>query len=302
MISERRIASEAAGGSLRQALVSAIRRLSKAGVDTACLDAEVLLGDVLNVTREQLLSMLEMTLSEEQGSHYETALARRLEREPVAYISAKQEFWSLDFAVTPDVLIPRPETERLVEVALMMAVRTNSKSLAILDVGTGCGAVAISLAKELTTAQVWATDISLAALDVARGNATRHRLAERIKFLCGDLFLPVEGEKFSMIVANPPYVCSREIADLAPEVSRWEPRSALDGGVDGLKFYRAMAKYSWRFLAPEGVIVVEIGADQGRAVKEQFIGNGRYTDVTLFQDYAGRDRVIAARNCISMAG
>jgi release factor glutamine methyltransferase len=302
MISERRIASEASGGSLRRALVSAIGRLSKAGVDTARLDAEVLLGHILNVTRGQLISMLEVTLSDEQESLYETALARRLEREPVAYISAKQEFWSLDFAVTPDVLIPRPETERLVEVALMMAARMNSTPLAILDVGTGSGAVAISLAKELTTAQVWATDVSLAALDVARGNAARHGLGERVKFLCGDLFVPVEGEKFSMIVANPPYVCSREIADLAPEVSRWEPRAALDGGVDGLKFSRAMAKHSWRFLAPDGVIVVEVGANQGPAVKEQFIGTGRYANVILFQDYAGRDRVVAARNCISMAG
>lgn len=298
MISQSDIARGTGCRSLHQALISGVERLSRAGIDTARLDTEVLLGDVLDITREQLVSGSGIPLTEEQVRRYEAVLRRRLEREPVAYIVGRQEFWSLDFHVTADVLIPRPETERLVEIARTLAADSNTRApFRILDVGTGSGAVAISLAKELPLAKVWAADISTAALAIARGNAARNGQLEKINFLCGDLFAPVKNEagKFALIVSNPPYVRRNEIAALAPEISHWEPRLALDGGADGLDFYRRIAAQASYYLALHGAVVLEIGSDMGEAVAKLFDADGRYESAKIYQDYAGRDRVVVAQ-------
>jgi release factor glutamine methyltransferase len=297
MISESITSNSTAAPGLRAAQASAGQRLRRAGIDTALLDAELLLGHVTFMTAAQLLSSPNRTLTGAQAERFEDVLRRRIEREPVAYITGWREFWSLDFHVTPEVLIPRPDTERLVEIALALAAGSApSGPPRILDLGTGSGPIGVSLAKELPFAELWATDISAAALTIARGNAARHGVAEKIRFHCGDLFEPVAGEreKFAVIVCNPPYLRSAEIAGLAPEVSRWEPHTALDGGADGMDFYRRIAGQSWSYLAPNGAVVVEIGAGMGPAVAKIFAATARYGEARIYSDYAGRERVVAA--------
>lgn len=283
---------------VRELLSQGVRCLAAAGIDSARLDAEVLLGHVLAMTREQLVVAAELRLQADQVQRFESLLQRRLNREPVAYITGKQEFWSLDFHVTRDVLIPRPETERLIEVALTLAAESGSdKPLRVLDIGTGSGVIAVSLATELPWAEIVATDVSMAVLEVAQGNAMLNGVADRITFLPGDLFAAIAGDvaAFDLIVANPPYIRRAEIATLEPEVSRWEPRGVLDGGVDGLDFYRRIAAETWQFLTPGGALALEIGADMGGEVCAILNQAGRYRDVAVFQDYAGRDRVVGAK-------
>ncbi|MGH7875167.1 MAG: peptide chain release factor N(5)-glutamine methyltransferase [Candidatus Binatia bacterium] len=284
---------------LREALAFGVQHLNAAGIATARLDAEVLLGHVLNLSREQIMvSAADRVLDRAQIDRYQELLQLRFARAPLAYLTGRQEFWSLDFQVTPDVLVPRPDTERLVEIALMLTSSASVvRPLRILDIGTGSGAVAITLAKESPLAALWATDVSPAALEIARSNASRHGVAERISFFCADLFRPFAAglDRFDLIASNPPYVRSADIADLAPEVSQWEPRLALDGGADGLDFYRRFAAELSSCLTPGGAIAVEIAADTGAQVSELFVGAG-YTKVEIFQDYGGRDRVVVAKN------
>ena len=286
-------------------LGQAVKRLARAGIESARLDAEVLLGHAMAMSREQLVAGAGSRLGAEQAERFEALILRRLRREPVAYITARQEFWSLDFQVTRAVLIPRPETERLIEVALRLAARLRSdKAVRLLDVGTGSGAIAVSLAKELPAAKIFATDISPAALAVARANASLNDVARQMTFLSGDWFgaLGDEAARFDLIVSNPPYLQSDEIATLEPEVSEWEPRAALDGGGDGLDFYRQIAAQAGRFLTPNGAVVVEIGALMGSGVAALFNRAGFYRDVTIVQDYAGRDRVAVAKIAADLVG
>ncbi|HTF92960.1 MAG TPA: HemK/PrmC family methyltransferase, partial [Verrucomicrobiae bacterium] len=181
---------------LREALVSAVQRLNGAGIETARLDAEVLLGHALAMTREQILVSAERLLDRAQLERYQELLQLRLAHAPVAYITGRQEFWSLDFQVTSRVLVPRADTERLVEIALMLKSSLSATGpLRILDIGTGSGAVAISLASELPHAAFWATDVSQAGLEIARSNAARVGVAERISFICTDLFGPFAAER-----------------------------------------------------------------------------------------------------------
>jgi len=290
---------------LRDVIGQAAQILTRAGSESATLDAEVLLGHALAMTREQLIVMADSPLGAEPAERFQSLLARRLQREPVAYIIGGQEFWSLDFQVTRDVLIPRPETERLIEVALLLAAQMRSEQpLRVLDIGTGSGAIAVSIAKELPSARIYATDISPSALAIARRNATLNGVVERITFLCGDLFAALADHEaqFDLIVANPPYIRRAEIATLKPEVSQWEPSAALDGGADGLDFYRRIAAQAGQFVAPNGTIALEIGAGMGSEVTSILIQAGCFQDVKIVHDYAGRDRVAVAkvaadRNC-----
>jgi release factor glutamine methyltransferase len=290
---------------VRDLLSQGVRGLAAAGIDSARLDAEVLLGHVLAMTHEQLIVAADLPLSAEQVQRFAALWQRRLSREPVAYITGKQEFWSLDFHVTRDVLIPRPETERLIEVALTLAAELGSgKPLRVLDIGTGSGAIAVSLATELPSAEIIATDVSTVALEVAQGNAMLNGAANRITFLPGDLFAALGGDiaAFDLIVSNPPYIRRAQIATLEPEVSRWEPRGALDGGADGLDFYRRIAAQAWQFLTLNGALTLEIGADMGGEVSSVFNRAGLYREVAVFQDYAGCDRVIGAKVATNSVG
>jgi release factor glutamine methyltransferase len=206
--------------------------------------------------------------------------------------------------VGPDVLIPRPETERLVELALSLAAPlTSTKPLRVLDLGTGSGVIAVSLATEIPAAEIIATDISPAALAVARQNARINGVAERIEFCCGDLTdaLADQASPFNLILSNPPYIRHADVAALEPEVSLYEPRAALDGGADGLDFYRRIAAGAWRFLAPNGALALEIGADIGQEVCALFNQTGRYQEIVVLQDYAARDRVAVAKGRVDPA-
>ena len=289
---------------VRELLSRAVSCLATAGIDSARLDAEVLLGDVLTMTREQLIVAAHLSLQAHQVQRFEALLQRRLEREPVAYIIGRQEFWSLDFQVSRDVLIPRPETERLIEVALLLAAQSRSdKPVRVLDIGTGSGAIAVSIAKELPSARIYATDISPTALAIARRNAKLNGVIERINFRGGDLYTAIADQeaRFDLIVANPPYIRRAEIATLKPEVSQWEPRAALDGGADGLDFYRRIAAQAGQFLAPKGTIALEIGAGMGSEVLPILIQAGVFQDVKIVHDYAGWERVAVASVATDLA-
>jgi release factor glutamine methyltransferase len=271
------------------------------GITSGAIDAEVLLAWVLSARREELVLAANSLLDDATVHAYEGALARRLRREPVAYITGKREFWSMDFKVTTDVLIPRPETELLVEIALAMARGfSRARPLRILDLGTGSGAVAVALASELPDAEIVATDLSAEALRVAAANAAENGMVARIRFARGDLFEALEAaEPFDLIVSNPPYVRSSEIDALEAEVSGWEPRLALDGGPDGLDYYRRIADGAFSHLAPNGSMAVEVGHGMGNDVAAQFKNASAFSQTEIHYDYAGKERVVAARKTCS---
>lgn len=280
------------------ALQEAAYLLSAAGIASARLDAEILLRHVLEMKQEALFLNHARPLTGEEQQLFRRVLARRTAREPLAYITGSKEFWSLDFLVTRDVLVPRPETECLVETALQLVGQGDeSGSLRILDLGTGSGVVAVCLHKELPDAEIWATDISSAALDIARINGDRCGVGAMIHWLQGDLFAPLAGRtgSFKLIVSNPPYIRTGELASLAPEIHAWEPRSALDGGADGLNYYKRIIAEGHRYLAAGGHIVLEIGADMADKVARLFASTESYTEACVHRDYAGKDRVVAAK-------
>ena len=278
-------------------LRQAAQRLISRGIESGALDAEILLGHVLGTGPEQIVVAANTPLDDVDAWAYERLLSRRLRREPTAYITGKREFWSLDFSVSPDVLIPRPETELLVEIALTLAREFCSvRPLRIIDLGTGSGAIAVALASELPGAKIIATDVSAAALAVAEDNAVKNGVAEKISFIQGDLFDVIEAENpVDLVVSNPPYILRSDIETLEPEVSRWEPRCALDGGLDGLDYYRRIAAQGFRYLTPHGALAVEIGAGMSQAVAALFRGAPECAAVNAYNDYAGSERVVVAR-------
>jgi release factor glutamine methyltransferase len=251
-------------------------------------DAEFLLMHAIGCDRAYLLSHPETELTAEQAAVYEGWLARRARNEPVQYIVGEQEFFGLKFRVTPDVLIPRPETEHLVEAALARADK--GAPLRIADVGTGSGAIAVALAHVLPNARITALDVSLAALDVARDNAERHRIAPRIEFVESDLLAEVRGESFDLIVANPPYVAQGEL--LEPQVGDFEPSLALYAGVDGLDVYRRLIPQAGAVLKPDGWLLMEIGHGQRETVAEMLAG---WENVSFVNDLQGIPRVACAQ-------
>lgn len=261
-------------------------------IDSARLDAELLLGEVLGLARVQLYTNFERPLAREEVDRYRELVRRRAAREPVAYILGRREFWSLDFEIDRRVLVPRPDTELLVELAVAaLQTRAGAATLHVADVGTGSGAVAVAIAKEVPNARVVATDKSQAALEVAPRNAVRHGVADRIEFVSGDLCAPLRGrEPFDLIVSNPPYVKADEVAALDPEIRDWEPRLALVSGADGMDATRALVESALQVLAPGGSLWVEVGSQAG-AVRECFVSNG-YADVRVHRDLAGSERVV----------
>ena len=278
----------------------AARRLLSAGIDTGFLDAEVLLCHALAATREQVVLAANSLLSDSELRAYEALISRRIAREPTAYITGVREFWSLDFHVAPGVLIPRPETEILVEIALGLALEVGaSQPRRIVDLGTGSGAIAVALASELADAEIFAIDLSAAALEAAKGNASRNHVAGKIKFLRGDLLAPLQvHQQVDLIVSNPPYIRHDDIDRLEPEVRCWEPRSALDGGWDGLDYYRLILPEAFHYLRPNGALAVEIGASLGKAVAALFKEVAGSAEVKIHHDYAGNERVVTARKTL----
>ena len=250
--------------------------------------------NVLGWSREDLYRNPDGALQEGQIQRFESLVSRRMRAEPVAYVTGTQEFWSLDFRVTPDVLIPRPETEHLVETVVEF-LSSRSGPCRVLEIGTGSGAVAVCLARECAEVEIWATDVSAPALDVARDNAARHGVAGKIRWLRGDLFAPVRELTgwFDVVVSNPPYVPSGEIPRLPRDVRDWEPALALDGGVDGMDFHRKLAREGVRHLREGGMLAVEVGAEQGCDVS-QVLARAGLQRVRVRRDYAGLPRVVTA--------
>jgi release factor glutamine methyltransferase len=273
-----------------EALAQAAVRLKNDGVESPRLDAELLLAHVLGTNRAAVLAWPERRLTPKQLTHYRELVARRGSREPLAYIVGHREFYDLDLVVNPKVLIPRPETELLVEHALRLA-RGLPGTPRLADVGAGSGAIAVTLAVHLPAAVVYALEESAGALAVVAENARRHGVAGRVRCLQGDL-LAALPEAVDLITANLPYVTSEEWPGLAPEIREYEPHAALDGGHDGLDLIRRLLATAGPYLRPGGALLLEIGAGQGVAVVALARESFPQAEVRLYQDYAGLDRVV----------
>jgi len=300
--------------------------LAEKGFENGRLETELLLGHALSLPRIELYLNFERRMSESELARYKALLKRRLVGEPVQYVTGTAAFMFSEFEVNPAVLIPRPETEALTEVALRMVGGTmkgagprdaagsvtrpsglesapkaggsvTESGVSVADIGTGSGVIAVTIAQKCLLATVYATDSSAAALEVARRNAERTGVGERIMLLEGPLFEPLReaglSGHLSMIVSNPPYVPSGEIDDLQPEVRDFEPRAALDGGPDGLDYLRKIAQDGPTFLRPGGALVLEVGDGQAEAVRAML--EASLTDVEVLRDYAGRDRIVTGR-------
>lgn len=267
--------------------------LKACGIPTHRLDAEVLLAHILNLERIQLYIQHDRPLTTAEVDAYRRAVARRAHREPVAYITGKREFFSIELLVDRRCLIPRPETEILVETALEeIRQRFPEKpEIKVADIGTGSGAIAISVAKHEPRARVTAVDIDRDALDVAAANVQRTGVADRVTLKLGELLTPLGGEIFDAILSNPPYISEEEWRHLAPDVRDYEPRQALVGGKDGLAVIRQLIQEAKRSLAPGGFLAIEIGASQGDRVVALAQASG-YAKTRLVQDLAGLDRVV----------
>lgn len=250
--------------SIADALADGIAALKEAGVDSANLDARLLLARVLGVGREYLTMHSESTLSDIELSAYETMIERRAAREPMAQILGEREFWSMNFRVTADTLTPRPDSETLIEAILEYVPRRDAR-LMVADFGTGTGCLLLSLLSEFPNAHGLGVDISEAALDVAQKNAQSLGLSERAHFYHANWGEGVMG-RYDVIVSNPPYIAEADMAALAPEVAEFEPRSALVGGEDGLVAYRDLMPHIKRLLAPHGLAALEFGKGQHEQV------------------------------------
>jgi len=274
--------------------------LGKKGIDSPRLTAEILLAHKLNVDRITLYLNFDQPLTENELTGYRTLIKRRLQREPLQYIVGIQEFWSLEFAVTPQALIPRPETELLVEQAierLKAVISEGNKTPSILDLGTGCGAIAISLAKAVQQVRLWATDISADALKLARLNAEKHGVSDKIKFLQGNLWEPLldEGVTFDIILSNPPYIGAEEFENLSPEVRDYEPRLALNGHKDGMTYIQTIILEAPVFMKPGGWIMLEMAPGQTEKALGLIGDIKDYGEKTRIKDYSHRYRVVMAQ-------
>jgi release factor glutamine methyltransferase len=270
--------------------------LKERGIDSPRATAEILLAHALHTERVQLYVHHDQPLEQTELDSFKQLLRRRLRREPVAYIVGWKGFWTLELTVTPEVLIPRPETERLVEAALaVLNAFPQGRTARVLDLGTGSGAIALALAAEAPEHRYFACDISPAAIGIARRNAEAAEAADRVHFWAADWFSALQPARavFDVIVSNPPYVASGVIDGLQPEIAGHEPRLALDGDADGLRSYRAIVAEAHRHLTPGGRLLMEIGCDQRQAVQQLIEASGRYAGFECLKDYSGRDRVVS---------
>ena len=292
----------------------AVERLKRARIESALLDAACLLEAASGVQRWRFMLEPERPVSSGGSGLLESMLSRREAREPIAYILGAKEFWSLPLAIGPGVLIPRLETETLVEAVLEKirgakcevrgereshpAPRTPHPAPKIVDLGTGCGAIALALASEIPRSRIWAIDRSHDALRIAMWNAEKLGFAGQLQFLAGDLFEPLrtiraEG-RFDLIVANPPYIPSDELVSLPPEVGVYEPHEALDGGPDGLRYHRRIIEAAPGYLDGGGWLALEIGDGQAAEVARLIEKTGAFGPVEVRRDLAGHDRVVLA--------
>ena len=279
---------------VRDILNESAKSLEASDIPSARLDAEVLLSFCLGCERLEFYKNPGMTISDTQLAAFRNLIARRLLWEPVAYITGRKEFWSFALEVNSSVLIPRPDTEIIVEEALDIYHNFTSLPVRIVDIGTGSGAIALALALEIADAKVVATDISMAALNLAKKNADTLGLQDKIDFRQGNLFEPVDG-LFDIIVSNPPYIAANDYEDLPACVKVFEPREALIAGENGLEFYKKLIYQAAGFLQKNGWLLLEIGAKQEAGVREIMEASGCYENIKMRRDYAGLPRVIKAR-------
>jgi release factor glutamine methyltransferase len=279
---------------IRETLLEGKALLSSSRIESASLDAALLLADIFRTNKADLIIRGSETIAEDARSAFLKAIRRRMAGEPAAYILGRKEFWGLDFIVTPDVLVPRPDTETLIEATLLKAGQKSSGDRRLLDLCTGSGAVAIALKHELPGWEIWASDISPKALDIARANAKKILGSpDAIRFVNSDLFASFDGRlRFSLIVTNPPYVKQGEIDTLAPEVRR-EPRIALDGGGDGLDLIRRIIPQAARRLIQGGSLLMEAAPGQMGAIAV-ILKENEFLNPKTHKDLSGRQRVISA--------
>ena len=283
---------------LKQVYLESVQRLGDAGVAEPEIEAALLLGHVLSYSRTQFFLALGQEISAQHLSFFNTLLSRRLQREPLAYITGEQEFWSLPFAVSRKVLIPRPETEELLEKIFATVRQVGVPTGPVLDLGVGSGAITVVLARELADRLVFGVDISLDALGVARENIERHQVQPRVFLINGDWLTAIRQEgRFALVVSNPPYIAATAMDGLQPEVRDFEPHGALTGGVDGLSDIHALAAQVHPVMVPGGMFFMEIGADQQEAVLKIFSSFSEYDRLQVHFDLAGLPRIFQARRC-----
>lgn len=272
-----------------QVLNEAVLQLKEYNKPSPRLDAEVILASLLKVERLYFILNKDREIDDRLIEQYKELINRRCKGEPVAYIVGHQEFMGLEFIVNKDVLIPRPDTEILVEY-IMEFVKQRKENVNILDIGCGSGAIGLSIASQFSESRITLVDISREALEVAKQNAKRLNIANA-QFVLSDCFENI-NEMYHIIVSNPPYIPAADIDNLQIEVSTYEPRGALDGGLDGLDFYRRIIREAKNYLQKDGLLAFEIGYDQGDAVMSLLEENG-YSNVKKMKDLGGNDRVVA---------
>lgn len=282
---------------VKEALSWGTQSLQAEGISSPRLDSEVLLMHNLNLTRTRLYLDYERELTDREEADYRKLIDRRAARVPVAYLIGKKEFMSLELQVDSCVLIPRPETELLVE-RVLEEMKNYFSPVRVLDIGTGSGAIALSLAYYSSGNQIYALDCSKEALQVAQINARGLGLTEKVRFLHGDLWNGVELELdnncFQVIVSNPPYISQYEMSTLEKEVLDYEPHLALVAGLDGLDFYRRIARGLSKYLAPGGLVALEVGKGQAALVKALLENTKIFSKLTVLPDYAGIERIVMA--------
>jgi release factor glutamine methyltransferase len=274
--------------------------LEKKEIESPRLSAEILLAHQLNIDRVKLYLNFDQPLLDDEITGYRSLIKRRLSREPIQYITGVQEFWSLDFIVGPQVMVPRPETELLVENTLALCQEkrwTKGPCARVLDMGTGCGAIAVAIARELEGVAVWASEVSQEAIDVARRNAQKHGVEKRIQFVLSDLWQELSNQEltFDMIVSNPPYIKSEAMAFLSPEVRNYEPLQALDGGEDGMFYIRNIIQEAPKHLNPGGWILLEMDPEQTTKALGLIEVSNRYGQKGRLKDYSHNHRVVMAQ-------
>ena len=286
---------------IRNILKWAIATLKEAEIDSPSINADTLLSFVLSCDRTKLYTNPDEIISDADISRYKDLINERIRHVPLQYITHRVEFMSLDFVVDERVLIPRPETEILVETVLKNEhdKQYSKRKITIMDIGTGSGNIAVSLAKNLSNVEIYASDISQEALGTAKTNAQEHKVVDNIHLLHGDLFSAFVGyaekEHIDFIVSNPPYVSESEWKNLEPELRDHEPRVALVAGKDGLCFYKQIIKEATDWLMPDGYLIIEIGETQANTIIKLMENEGHYGDIEISNDLQGKERVISAR-------
>ncbi|OGF44976.1 MAG: protein-(glutamine-N5) methyltransferase, release factor-specific [Candidatus Firestonebacteria bacterium RIFOXYC2_FULL_39_67] len=276
-------------------MINACGTLRGSNIADAAKDVELFLCEILKCKKMDLYMNSRNTIPAEQIDIFNSYISRRLKREPVAYILGKKGFLDYELIVDKNVLIPRPETELLVETCFDM-IRKDVKGYEILDLCTGSGAIAVGVARKYPFVKMTASDISKKALKVAKINAQKHKVEDKIRFLHSDLFRGLDKEKkFHLIISNPPYVAREEMKSLMDDVRLFEPKEALDGGKEGLKFYREIIKRAPYYLHPNGFLALEVGYNQAGLLKTMFIDSGKFDIMKTVRDYAMIDRIIVVK-------